>query len=188
MPEERIRAALARGAHAEAATEAIRAYGPQILGYLTRVLGSPDDAADAFSLFSERLWKGLRGFEGRSSIRVWAYRVAWTAALRVAGDGFRRRRDRLRTSMASRLAAEIVTRTSLDEQARAEEGIDRLRRSLGPAERALLVLRLDQRLPWRDVAEVMREEGEPADETALRKRFERIKDKLARLARSEGLL
>jgi RNA polymerase sigma-70 factor (ECF subfamily) len=100
MPlEHRIRAALGRGDPEGAATEAIRGYGPQVLGYLTRVLGSADDAADAFSHFSERVWKGMAGFEGRSSARVWLYRVAWTAALRVAEDGYRRRRERLRTSM-----------------------------------------------------------------------------------------
>lgn len=189
MPlESRIVAALDRGAPDEAATEAIRGYGPQILGYLTRVLGSPDEAADAFSHFSERLWKGMAGFERRSSVRVWAYRIAWTSALRVAGDGYRRRRERLRTSMASRVAAEVVTRSAVDARARADEGMERLRARLAPAERALLVLRLDQRLSWREVGEVLREEGEDVDEAALRKRFERLKEKLARLARAEGLL
>jgi RNA polymerase sigma-70 factor, ECF subfamily len=186
--ETRIQAALARGAPEEAATEAIRGYGPQILGYLTRVLGAPDEAADAFSLFSERLWKGMAGFEGRSSVRVWAYRVAWTAALRVAGDGYRRRRERLRTSMASRIAAEVATRSAVEARARADDGLERLRSRLEPAERALLVLRLDQRLSWREVGEVLRGEGEEVDEAALRKRFERLKEKLARLARTEGLL
>jgi RNA polymerase sigma-70 factor (ECF subfamily) len=189
MPlETRIRAALARGAAEDAATEAIRGFGPQILGYLTRVLGSPDDAADAFSYFSERLWKGMAGFEGRSSVRVWAYRIAWTAALRVAGDGYRRRRERLRTSMASRIAAEVVTRSAVDNRAGMDDGMDRLRSGLVPAERALLVLRLDQRLSWREVAEVLRREDEAVDEAALRKRFERLKEKLSRLARSQGLL
>lgn len=185
--ESRIRAALARGDPDAAAEEAIRGYGPQVLGYLTRVLGSADDAADAFSYFSERAWKGMAGFEGRSSVRVWLYRVAWTAALRVADDAFRRRRERLRTSMASRLAAEVMTRAAAD-AAREDDGMDRLRASLDPAERALLVLRLDQRLSWREVAEILRADGEAVDEAALRKRFERLKEKLARLARDEGLL
>jgi RNA polymerase sigma-70 factor (ECF subfamily) len=189
MPlETRIRDALARGASDEAATETIRGYGPQILGYLTRVLGSADDAADAFSFFSERVWKGMAGFEGRSSVRVWAYRVAWTAALRVADDGWRRRRDRLRTSMASRLAAEVQTRTAAQALDRADAGMDRLRSGLEPEERALLVLRLEQRLSWHEVAEVLRAEGGAVDDAALRKRFERLKEKLARLARSQGLL
>jgi RNA polymerase sigma-70 factor (ECF subfamily) len=186
--EDRILSALERGAPEEAATEAIRGYGPQILGYLTRVLGSEDEAADAFSYFSERLWKGMAAFEGRSSVRVWAYRIAWTAALRVAGDGFRRRRERLRTSMASRVAADVLTRGAAEARAREEDGMERLRAQLEPAERALLVLRLDQRLSWREVAEVMAEDGTPVPEAALRKRFERLKEKLARLARAEGLL
>lgn len=188
MPlEARIHAALARGDPAAAATEAIRGYGPQVLGYLTRVLRSADDAADAFSFFSERVWKGIAGFEGRSSVRVWVYRVAWTAALRVADDGYRRRRERLRTSMASRLAAEVVTRAA-ESRAREDDELDRLRRGLDPAERGLLVLRLEQRLSWREIGEVLRADGEAVDEAALRKRFERLKDKLSRLARDEGLL
>jgi RNA polymerase sigma-70 factor (ECF subfamily) len=185
--EDLISDALARGDADRAAAEAIRGYGPQILGYLTRVLGSADDAADAFSYFSEQLWRGMRGFEGRSTVRVWAYRVAWTAAMRVAEDGWRRRRERLRTSMASRIAAEVVTTAS---RAAADEGaeLQRLRGALAPDERSLLVLRVDQRLSWKEVAEIMRGAGERVDEAALRKRFERVKRKLRELAAASGLL
>jgi len=187
MPlETRIREALARGDAEAAATETIRGYGPQILGYLTRVLRSPDDAADAFSLFSEQLWKGMAGFEGRSSVRVWAYRVAWSAALRVTEEAWRRRRERLRTSMASRLAAEVLTHAA--GEPRPADALDALRAELAPDERALLVLRLDQRLAWREVAEVLSDDGAPVDEAALRKRFERLKEKLGRLARQRGLV
>jgi RNA polymerase sigma-70 factor (ECF subfamily) len=185
--EEDIAEALARGDADRAASEAIRGYGPQILGYLTRVLGSADDAADAFSLFSEQLWRGMRGFEGRSTVRVWAYRVAWSAAMRVAEDGWRRRRERLRTSMASRIAAEIVT-TASRAAGGEDAGLERLREALVPEERSLLVLRVDQRLSWREVAEVMRGEGAQVDEAALRKRFERVKRKLRELAAASGLL
>lgn len=184
--EARIREALARGDVDAASAEAIRGLGPEILGYLTRVLGAPDDAADAFSLFSERLWRGMRGYEGRASVRVWAYRVAWSAAMRVAGDGWRRRRERLRTSMASRIAAEVLTRTPL--RGGAPDPLDALRGALRPEERSLLVLRVDRRLSWREIAEVMREDGVAVDEAALRKRFERVKARLGELARAQGLL
>jgi RNA polymerase sigma-70 factor (ECF subfamily) len=188
MPlERRIRDALARGDVDGASAEAIRGYGPELLGYLTRVLGSPADAADAFSLFSEQLWRGMRRFEGRSSVRVWAYRVAWTAAMRVADDGWRRRRERLRTSMASRIAAEVLTRTP-GREAREHDELQRLRGALHPDERSLLVLRIDRRLSWKEIADVMRQEGEPVDEAALRKRFERVKKRLGELARGSGLL
>jgi RNA polymerase sigma-70 factor (ECF subfamily) len=62
------------------------------------------------------------------------------------------------------------------------------RARLSPEERALLVLRLDRDLAWREVATVLSADGEPVDEAALRKRFERLKAKLAQLAREEGLL
>jgi len=49
-------------------------------------------------------------------------------------------------------------------------------------------MRLDRNLAWREVAMVLAAEGEPVDEVALRKRFERLKTKLTELAREEGLL
>jgi RNA polymerase sigma-70 factor (ECF subfamily) len=178
-----IRDALVRGAHDEATAETIRAYGPQILGYLIRVLGSADDAADAFSRFSEQLWRGMPRFQGDSSVRVWAYRVAWTAAMRVAADPYRRRHQRLRTSMASRVAAEISTRAPGEAERESAE-LERFRSALDPAERSLLVLRVDRRLSWRDVTAVMHDEGHDVDEATLRKRFERLKEKLAEMARA----
>lgn len=182
MVEERIGSLLAAGKPEAAAEEVIRSYGPQILGYLTRVLGSGDDAQDAFSYFAEAVWRGMARFEGRSTVRVWAYRVAWSAASRVTGDAWRRRRLPFPTSMASRVAAEVLSRTAEAAERESAE-VERLRRALGPEEQSLLVLRLDRRLSWREVAEVMSAEGgRPLDEAALRKRFERIKEKLARLA------
>ena len=68
------------GELAAAATAAIRGYGPEILGYLAAVLRDDDAAAEAFSRFAEDLWKGLPGFRRKSSMRTWAYRVAWNAA------------------------------------------------------------------------------------------------------------
>lgn len=187
MLEKTIGAALAMGDPDRAATEAIRGYGPQVLGYLTRVLGSPDDAADAFSLFSEQLWRGIGRYAGRSSVRVWAYRVAWTAAMRVAEDGWRRRRERLRTSMASRLAAEILT-GPLHRAPLEADDLQQLRALLRPEERSLLVLRVDRRLTWREIAEIMGSEGAEVDPAALRKRFERVKGKLRDAAQARGLL
>ena len=180
-----VTAALARGDTDAAAAEIIRRLGPQILGYLTRVLGNADDAADAFSFFSERLWRSIRTFEGRSSVRVWSYRVAWTAALRVAGDTWRSRRERFPTSMASRVAAEVLSLGAQQAEAESAE-MERLRGQLDAEERSLLVLRLDRRLSWREVAEIMSAEGRALDEAAVRKRFERLKDKLGKLAKERG--
>jgi RNA polymerase sigma-70 factor (ECF subfamily) len=64
----------------------------------------------------------------------------------------------------------------------------RLRESLDPEEQTLLILRVDKGMAWEDVAEVLRADGEPVAPAALRKRFERLKEKLGRLAREQGLI
>jgi RNA polymerase sigma-70 factor (ECF subfamily) len=51
------------------------------------------------------------------------------------------------------------------------------------------VLRVDRGLAWGEVALVLGDErGVPVEESALRKRFERLKEKLAERARLEGLI
>jgi len=48
-----------------------------------RMLGSPDDAEDALQETLLRAWRGLSGFEGRSSPRSWLYAIATNSSLRV---------------------------------------------------------------------------------------------------------
>jgi len=214
--EERIAAALRRRELDAAVTETMKGYGPQILGYLRAVIRDPEDAAEVFSQFAEDVWRGLPGFRGECSVRVWAYKIAWHAASRFGRDPYRRRRDRLATSMASRLAESLLSSSNQNLERRSAE-VERLREHLSSEEQSLLILRVDRQLSWREVAEVLAAEGEegdgddgpggdgrpgpggwgspsPAaedgapDEATLRKRFERLKGKLARLAREEGLL
>jgi RNA polymerase sigma-70 factor (ECF subfamily) len=179
-----IRALLERGEVDAAATRALESLGPGIFGYLTTLL-EDDDARDAFSMFAEDLWKGLPGFRGDASLRSWAYRLAWHAAARFSREAWRRRRERLPSSAASRLAASVASRVSLDGR---HERLRKLRASLTPEEQTLLVLRVDRELGWDEVAEVLSAEGSPVTSAALRKRFERLKERLGALARDHGLL
>jgi len=181
--EERIRALSTAGELQQAATEAIRGYGPQILGYLRAIVRNEEDAADVFGLFAEDLWRGLPQFRWEGALRVWAYRLAWHAAARFSRDLYRQRGRRLRTSEISLLADSI--RSSVTE--RRSESFERLRKALDQADRTLLILRLDKKLSWREVAQVLAAPSEPS-EAALRKRFERIKEKLAKQARAQGLI
>lgn len=186
--EDRAGSLLAQGDQKGAAEAVVRDYGPQILGYLVSVLRNEADAADVFSQFTEDLWKGLPGFRGECPIRVWAYRLAWHAAARHLRDPYRARGRRLETTELSRIAEEIRSSVLLGRREARQRGIDRLRARLEPEEQTLLVLRLDRDLAWKEVAAVLAEDGAPLDEAALRKRFERLKTKLADMAREEGLL
>ncbi len=184
--DERVLELLARGEGKEAATVALKHHGPEVLGYLENVLGDPDDARDVFQRFAEDLWTWLPSYRG-GSLRSAAYRIAWHAAARFRREAWRRRRERMRTTMASRIAASITSPESrLASSPR--DRLDRLRAALDPEERTLLILRLDREMSWNEVAEVLSSEGDTVDSAAVRKRFERVKDKLAKLAKEQGLL
>jgi RNA polymerase sigma-70 factor (ECF subfamily) len=186
--EARIAERLAASDLREAAALVIRSYGPQILGYLCALLRDEEAAHDVFSQFAEDLWNGLPGFRGEASARVWAWRLAWHAAARYARDPYHRRGRRLATEEVSHLAEEVrsvPTAVWADDRGRKLEA---LRATLTPDEQTLLVLRLDKALPWSEIAFVLSAPGAPVEEAALRKRFERVKEKLARRAREEGLV
>jgi RNA polymerase sigma-70 factor (ECF subfamily) len=185
--EARVAEAVARGDCQAGATALIQGYGPQVLGYLRSVIRDDEEADDAFALFAENVWKGLPGWEGRSSARAWAYRVAWNAASRQFRDPWHRRRKQLASSVASRLAAVVMTssRRDLDRQ---QGELEQLRSTLTREEQSLLVLRVDRDLPWQEVAVALGAPDDAAGCAALRKRFERLKEKLAGVARSRGLI
>jgi RNA polymerase sigma-70 factor (ECF subfamily) len=180
----RVRELLAGGSPDLAATAALEDLGPAILGWL-RALHGPDDGDEVFAEFAERLWKGLPAFRGESPLRAWAYRIAWNASHSFRDDAWRRRRQRLATSAASHLAARVSR--SVD-PARDEARLARLRSLLPPEDHALLVLRLDREMSWEEIADVLSASGPTVSAAALRKRYERVKERLARKARDEGLV
>jgi RNA polymerase sigma-70 factor (TIGR02960 family) len=55
-----------------------------------RMLGSFSDAEDALQDTLLTAWQGLRGFEGRSSIRTWLYRIATNRCLSTLRSAGRR--------------------------------------------------------------------------------------------------
>jgi RNA polymerase sigma-70 factor (ECF subfamily) len=187
--EPEIVAKLDGGDLTGAATAALKAYGPGILGYVTSIVRNDDDAEEVFSSFSEDLWRGIGTFRRECSVKTWAYKLAVNAAMRFLNSPHRKRVRRLRTSEASKIAEELRARSSGRVLSEREAGLSRLRQTLDPEERTLLILRLDRGLRWREIALVMSTDGErPIDSAALRKRYERLTVRLRALAREHGLL
>lgn len=58
-------------------------YRRELLAHGYRMLGSPDDAEDALQETLLAAWKGMAGFEGRSSLRTWLYRISTHVCLRM---------------------------------------------------------------------------------------------------------
>jgi RNA polymerase sigma-70 factor (ECF subfamily) len=174
----------------EAATCAIEGYGPELLGFLYAALGDEDDARDGFSIFSESLFVNLPRFRWQCQFRTWAYALARSAMGRVLRDPRRADRhvaisDVPEPELQAQIEARTVTLPFLKSDVKAR--VRSLRASLAPEDQALLSLRVDRGMAWRDVALVMA--GADADETALareaaalRKRFERIKQRIRALA------
>jgi RNA polymerase sigma-70 factor (ECF subfamily) len=184
--EASLRRQLARGATADAAAGTISAYGPQILAYLRTILQDGDDADDAFSRFAENLWRSIAKFRGECSFKTWSYKIAWHAALRITREPHRRRGERLATTEAGRLA-EAVRSTGSWARSAMQDRLERVRDQLAPDEQTILILRFDRDLSWPEVAEVLAEAGTTIEEATLRKRFERLKQKLRKMALDEGL-
>ena len=64
--------------------ELVSEHRRELIAHCYRILGSQSDAEDAVQEALVAAWRGLAGFEGRSSVRTWLYRIATNTALRVA--------------------------------------------------------------------------------------------------------
>jgi RNA polymerase sigma-70 factor (ECF subfamily) len=171
----------------QATTLAIQGYGPELLAFLHARLNDLQAARETFAWLAEDLWRGMPGFQRKSTIRTWAYAVARNAAHRYADRELRARRMNIPISEVSRASALAVQLPSTNDQS---ERVARLRAQLDEEEQTLLTMRLDKQLPWREVALVfLYKDGAPPEEAAiereaarLRKRFQLLKSRLRTLA------
>jgi RNA polymerase sigma-70 factor, ECF subfamily len=68
-------------APAEVSPDKLEEYRRELTGYCYRMLGSGFEADDAVQETMLRAWRAADGFEGRSSVRSWLYRIATNTCL-----------------------------------------------------------------------------------------------------------
>ena len=195
--EARIKAHCEAGELDAGATVAIKAFGPEILGYLIAIARSEADAADVFSTFTEDLWKGLEKFRWEASFRTWAYTIARNAFRRLGRDPHRKAGRQVPLSRSPEVfdvAEQVRTETLNYLRTEVKDGVARLRERLDPEDQTLFILRINRRMSWKDIAHVMTDDGDTSDAAldrkaaSLRKRFERAKETLRQLAKEEQLI
>lgn len=191
--EERIRTACEQLDYSLAVEIALRALQPEMRRFLSGVLRNQESVQDVFGAFTEQLWQGLPRFRWESSFRTWAYRL-----LRGACYQF----------LHSPAAREEVTDAPIQEdipdpsrsvtqpwlKTEIKQAFIALRQKLDAKDRMLLLLRVDQRLPWEEIARIVEESDTLTEQevrqkaAALRQHFQRVKDRLRELAIQEGLI
>ncbi len=182
--ESDIREAWDADAYGRAATLALDRYGQELLGYLHAMARPPLEPDDLFSELCERLWRKLPDFRWQCSVRTWTYVIARN----LLRSGFRSARgpkgrvDSLGTSEISKLADRLRSSTPPHIRTRAKTRLQQIRDGLDPDDQTLLILRIDRNMSWKDIADVMHEDDDSRSNSqraaALRKRFERLKERL----------
>src|ERR1041384_8159318 len=130
----------------EATTLVLRTLGPEILGFLSAVLGNVD-GDEVFAAFSESLWRSLAGYRSQCGIRTWAYLLARQQIARHRKGARRRQQPQVRISELADVLQE-VRRTYTTRRAT----MTRLRNELSIEDRELLILRIDRGVPVGEIA------------------------------------
>jgi RNA polymerase sigma-70 factor (ECF subfamily) len=177
--EAAIRAACEAERWDRAMTLALEGYGPELLNYLVALMRNATDADDLFATVSERLWRNLPRFRWDSSLRTYAYAIARNTWRKHLRSPHRQRAEPLSSPAVAAVIARARTQTATYLRTELTDRIAALRAELDPDDQTLLILRVNRRLAWREIAQIMPDDGDPSAITrraaALRKRFERLK-------------
>jgi len=80
----------ARAGDQDAFGELVGPYRRELQAHCYRILGSVSDAEDMVQETLLAAWRGLAGFEGRSPVRAWLYKIATNRCLNALRDSGRR--------------------------------------------------------------------------------------------------
>jgi RNA polymerase sigma-70 factor (ECF subfamily) len=128
-------------------------YREAIYRVARRMLNNHEDAADATQEVFIRAYRALHRFDGRSQLYTWLYRITVNLCLDA-----RSRLSRMSVVEGEDALQSVAAGPRLEDEAEYHESgrfIAEAVAELPPRQRAMVVLRLYQDLPYQDIAEIM---------------------------------
>ena len=156
-------AALRAGSQ-DAFTYLLTVYQNPVLNIVWHIVENQADASDVVQDVFMKIFKGIKGFVGDSSLRTWIYRIAVHEASNHRRSWIRRHwREPISMddtdSHSAAVAAEAVSKESgpdqVFEQAEREVVVRQALASLSPPYRNVVVLREIEGLPYDEIAQVL---------------------------------
>lgn len=168
-------------------------YQNPLYNLITHMVVEPAEASDVLQNVLLKILRGIRQFNGRSSLKTWVYRIAVHEASnhrrswrrRLFHEPFSMDDEALHLSVkASIFSDERETPYSVYEQAECQAAVKRALATLSEPYRAVVVLREIEGLSYEEIAEVLGI-AEGTVKSRLRRGRETLKRKLAaQLSRS----
>jgi RNA polymerase sigma-70 factor (ECF subfamily) len=188
-----------QGDYRATASLLLEAYGGELRSYLLARVGRSQSIADeVFSEFLEDFWRGLPDFQWRCSARGWCYILLRNAATRFqrSPQNRRARQERLTGSLDdAQLMERARTQTREYEKTEVKDRFQALRERLPVDDQDLLILRINRKLAWREVALILLESSAPFDEEVVRRKAQALRRRLVetirqlrKMAEDSGLL
>jgi RNA polymerase sigma-70 factor (ECF subfamily) len=193
--ERQVRSCLQAHDPRAAAARALENLGPDVLRFMSARLADRAQAEEGYLQFSEDVWVGLPAFRWESSLRAWMFVLARSAATRVSRK--RRREVELPPGFANlpQLREHVRSTTARYLRLDIKDRMREIRQRLDEDDQTLLILRIDRKLEWDDLAVVMNEMPSDAQErdiedavSRVQTRFRTAKKRLRGLVEAEGLL
>jgi RNA polymerase sigma-70 factor (ECF subfamily) len=153
--------------HAAQATvirRAVPSASPPVFNLVWHIVENQADASDILQDVFVKVFKGVKGFNGDSSLRTWIYRIAVHEASNHHRSWIRRHwrepismDDTESPSAAAASEAASCERSPYEvfEQAEREVVVNQALASLGPPYRTVVVLREIEGLPYEEIAQVL---------------------------------
>jgi len=147
--DDLVLVAAARDGDGDAFALLVRRHQGAVYGLALRMLGSEADAQDAAQDSFVQAWKGLARFRGDSAFATWLYRIVTNRCLNILAK--RRPTDALTDDHADARGDPVEAAAGRERMHAVAAAVLRL----GPEQRAALVLREFQGLPYDEIADVL---------------------------------